>query len=183
MSIKIAGVVGSLRKDSVNKKLLLAAKALCPADATIELVDWSTLPVYNQDDEANMPESAKTFKEKIRSADAILFVTPEYNHSIPGGLKNAIDWASRPYGDSAWQSKSVAIMSASPGMLGGIRAQIALRLCMTFLDMHEVQQPEVILGGAFEAFNEDGTLKNEKTRELVVKQLETLIALTKKFKA
>lgn len=183
MPLNIVGIAGSLRKDSANKKLLLAAKGLCPAEATIEVVDWSALPIFNQDDEMNFPASAKAFKETIRAADAILFVTPEYNHSIPGGMKNAIDWASRPYGDSAWQGKSVAIMSASPGMLGGIRAQIALRQCMTFLDMHEVQQPEVVLGGAFEAFNEDGTLKNEKAKELVVKQLQALIDLTKKLKA
>ncbi len=172
MPIKILGIAGSLRKDSFNKKLLATATAICPTGAVM----------FNQDLETNMPTVVVEIKKKIREADAILFATPEYNYSIPGPLKNLIDWASRPYGDSAWQGKPVAIMGASPGRLGTVRAQVALRQCFVFLDMHPINTPEVFIGAAHEKFDAEGNFTDEEGKKLIVKLLEELIGLTEKLK-
>lgn len=182
MPLKIIGIAGSLRKDSFNKKLLATVAALCPSDAIIETLDFSEVPVFNQDLEANMPPVVVEIKKKIKEADAILFVTPEYNYSIPGPLKNLIDWVSRPYGDSSWHGKPVAIMGASPGRLGTVRAQVALRQCFVFLDMHQVNTPEVLIGAAHEKFDAEGKFTDEEGKKLIIKLLEELIALTKKLK-
>src|SRR5690242_11114722 len=123
----ILGIAGSLRKQSYNRGLLRAASGLTPEGVTIETFGLDGIPPYNQDKEANLPERVKLLKERIRASDAILLVTPEYNYSVPGVLKNAIDWASRPYGDNAWDDKPVALMGASPGTLGTARAQYHLR--------------------------------------------------------
>ncbi len=121
-------------------------------------------------------------KAKVRAADAILFATPEYNYSIPGVLKNAIDWASRPYGDNAWQGKPVAVMGASIGILGTARAQYHLRQCFVFLNMYPVNQPEVMIGGAAPRFNERGELTDETSKELIRKLLAELMAWAKRLR-
>lgn len=143
--MKILGIAGSLRKGSYNLAALKAAQELAPAGTTLSIYeDLAALPLFNQDEEKNPPESVKKLKAAIREADAILMATPEYNYSFPGVLKNAIDWASRPYGDSAWEGKPVAIMSASTGMLGGARAQYQLRQTFVFLNMFPLNKPEVL---------------------------------------
>lgn len=180
--IKILGIAGSLRKNSYNRALLSAAVELAPPDAEIEIFDISDIPPFNQDFEADPPAIVAEFKNKIRTADAILFVTPEYNYSIPGVLKNAIDWASRPYGDSAWEGKPAAIMGASIGNIATARAQYDLRKIMVFLDMHPLNRPEIMVGNAHEKFDENGRLTDETTRGLVKKQLEALVKWTRHFK-
>ncbi|TAL19661.1 NAD(P)H-dependent oxidoreductase [Patescibacteria group bacterium] len=181
MSLTIIGISGSLRKDSWNTKLLKAAVRFCPPEAKIDILDWSKVPVYNGDDEANMPAPVLEAKNKIRAADAVLFVTPEYNYSVPGSLKNVIDWCSRPYGDNAWQGKPVALMGASPGNFGTLRAQMALRQTFTFSDMQPVMSPEVFVGHCAEKFDARGEFTDEKGRELVTELLANLVALTQKL--
>jgi len=173
--VTILGFAGSLRKNSYNKALLRAASELTPNDAKIEIFDIEGIPPFNQDLEARMPDKVKEFKAKIRAADAILIATPEYNYSIPGVLKNAIDWASRPYGDNPFEGKPVAVMSASPGMLGGARAQYHLRQVFVFLDMRPLNRPEVIVPFAAEKIDEKGRVTDEKTREKIRKLLENLV--------
>jgi chromate reductase len=180
-AVNILGFAGSLRKGSYNKALLRAAAELVPEDATLEIFDLEGIPPFNQDLESAMPERVKEFKSKIKSADAILIVTPEHNYSIPGVLKNAIDWASRPYGDNSFEGKPVAVMSASTGMLGGARAQYHLRQVFVFLDMHPVNKPEVLVTFANQKFDPDGRLTDEKTKELTKNLLDTLVAWTRKL--
>jgi chromate reductase, NAD(P)H dehydrogenase (quinone) len=136
--IHILGIAGSLRRNSYNRAALRAAQQLAPDDATIDVFELDGIPVFSQDEEKQPPAKVVEFKKQIRAADAILLVTPEYNYSIPGVLKNAIDWASRPYGDSAWTDKPVAIMGASSGRLGTGRAQYHLRQVFVFLKMHRL---------------------------------------------
>lgn len=181
--IKVLGFAGSLRRNSYNKSLLRAAVGLMPKDAELEIFDLDGIPQYNQDLEDQMPEKVKEFKAKIRDADAILIATPEYNFSIPGVLKNAIDWASRPYGDNSFEGKPVAIMSASIGMLGGARAQYHLRQVLVYLNMHPINRPEVIVTFANEKIDEDGRLRDEKTREIIMELLNSLVEWTKRLKS
>jgi len=173
--ITILGFAGSLRKDSYNKALLRTAGELMPKDAKLEIFDLEGVPPYNQDLEDRMPEKVKDFKTKIKAADAILIATPEHNYSIPGVLKNAIDWASRPYGDNSFEDKPVAIMSASPGMLGGARAQYHLRQVLVSLNMHAINRPEVMVTSADEKIDEKGSLIDEKTRKKMRQLLESLV--------
>ena len=173
-SIGILGIAGSLRKASYNKAALRAAQGLCPQGATLETFGLEGIPAFNQDDERNPPKLVVELKAKIRAADAILLVTPEYNYSIPGVLKNAIDWASRPYGDSAWNGKPVAIMGASVGLFGTARAQYHLRQCFVFLNMDAVIQPEVTIGNAAKAFDEQGNLVDETSKKLIAQLLQNL---------
>jgi chromate reductase len=177
----ILGFAGSLRKGSFNKALLRAAVELVPKDAKLEIFDLEGIPPFNQDQETNPPQKVKEFKAKIRNADAILIATPEHNYSFPGVLKNAIDWASRPYGDNAFEDKPVAIMSASVGMLGGARAQYQLRQVFVFLDMHPLNRPEVLVPFAGEKVDENGRLTDEKTRERIKELLESLVDWTKRL--
>src|SRR5690606_5488758 len=130
--IKVVGIAGSLRKGSYNRGLLRAAQELLPEGVTLDVCELHGIPVFSEDDEKDPPQAVVDLKQRIRAADAVLIATPEYNYSIPGGLKNAIDWASRPYGDSAWLGKPVAIMGASIGRLGSARAQYHLRQCFVF---------------------------------------------------
>ena len=180
--IVILGFAGSLRKDSYNKALLRAAAELVPKGAKLEIFDIEGIPLYNQDLEYEMPAKVKEFKAKIRSADAILVATPEYNYSIPGVLKNAIDWASRPLGDNSFEGKAVAIMSASIGMLGGVRAQYHLRQVFVSLNMYPINKPEVIVPFAKEKFDENGRLKDDETRTKIRELLENLVTWAKKLK-
>ncbi len=179
-TINILSFAGSLRKGSYNRALLRAAGDLLPRDARLEIFDLEGIPPFNQDLEKTMPARVKDFKSKIRSADAILIATPEHNYSIPGVLKNAIDWASRPYGDNSFEGKPVAIMSASTGMLGGARAQYHLRQTFVFLDMHAINRPEVFVTFAGQKFDDKGKLADEKTRGLIKALLEELVAWTMK---
>ena len=180
--MKILGIPGSLRKESFNRMALGAAKELLPAGDSLEVFELEGIPVYNQDQDATPPARVVEFKKAIRAADAILICTPEYNYSIPGALKNAIDWASRPYGDSAWKGKPVAIMGASVGNLGTARAQYHLRQCLVFLDMPAVNQPEVMIGGASGKFDKDGKLTDETSKKLIGQLLASLAELAKKAK-
>lgn len=180
--IKILGFAGSLRKGSYNKALLRAALELLPEDASLDIFDLEGIPPYNQDLDDSMPERVKEFKKKIRAADAILIVTPEYNYSIPGVLKNAIDWASRPPGNNSWDGKPVAIMSASIGMLGGSRAQYHLRQVFVYINMYPVNRPEVIVPFAPDKIDHDGRVTDEKTRRKIRELLESLVAWTRRLK-
>jgi chromate reductase len=179
--ITILGFAGSLRKASYNRALLRAAVELAPKNVKVEVFDLDGIPLFNQDLEQQLPEKVKTFKAKIRAADAILIATPEYNYSIPGVLKNAIDWASRPYPDNAFDDKPVAIMGASIGMLGTARAQYHLRQCFVFLNMYPLNKPEVMVPYAPQKFDESGRLTDEETRGRVTMLLESLVDWTKKL--
>jgi chromate reductase, NAD(P)H dehydrogenase (quinone) len=174
--ITILGIAGSLRKESWNKGALRAAQALCPDGSKIELYDISRLPLFNQDEEKNPNPAVAEFKKAIRAADAILISTPEYNYSIPGVLKNAIDVASRPYGDNAWNGKPCAIMSAAMSMGGGVRAQYHLRQSFVFLNMDAVLQPEVAIGNGMQRFDAQGNLNDETSKKLIAQLLQNLVA-------
>ena len=180
--ITILGICGSLRKASVNHGLLRAALQLAPEGVIFDTFDLAGIPLYNQDEEANPPAIIPAFKARIRTADAILFATPEYNYSIPGVLKNAIDWASRPYGDNAWAGKTAAIMGASPGLLGAARAQYHLRQCFVFLDVRAVNKPEVMVPQSAQRFDAAGNLTDDRTRQMVADLIAALAALTRKLK-
>jgi chromate reductase len=160
---------------------LRAAQQLAPAGSRVDVFEIDGLPGFSQDDEANPPAKVVELKQKIRSADAILIVTPEYNYSVPGVLKNAIDWASRPYGDSAWTGKPVAVMGASVGTLGTARAQYHLRQMFVFLNMYAVNQPEVMISNAHKRFDEAGNLTDETSRKLIQQLLEELVKWTRKL--
>ncbi len=179
--IKILGISGSLRKESFHTKLLKAAAAMPFDDAEIEIAEIGQLPLFDQDWEMNPPESVVAFKKKIAESDAILFVTPEYNYSVPGVLKNAIDCGSRPYGRSAWLGKPAAIMSGSVGMLGGSRAQYHLRQMMVFLDMHPLNKPEVMVPMIQDKFDGNGNLTDEDTKKKVREMIEALAVWTRKL--
>ena len=172
--VTILGIAGSLRKQSYNKGALRAAQGLVPPGAKLEIFDIAGIPGFSQDEEKNPPARVVELKSRIRAAGAILLCTPEYNYSIPGVLKNAIDWASRPYGDSAWNGKPVAVMGASVGVIGTARAQYHLRQVFVFLDMHAVNQPEVMIN-ASKSFDEQGNLTDQQTRDLIGKLLANLV--------
>jgi chromate reductase, NAD(P)H dehydrogenase (quinone) len=180
--LKIFAFAGSLRKGSYNKSLLRAAQELVPEGAELETFDLEGMPLFNQDNENNPPEKVTEFKAKIKAADAILIVTPEYNYSIPGVLKNAIDHASRPYGDNAFDGKPVALMGASVGMLGTARAQYHLRQSCVFLNMHPLNQPEVMVPFAQEKIDASGRVTDAKTKEKIKELLEALVVWTRKLK-
>jgi chromate reductase, NAD(P)H dehydrogenase (quinone) len=158
----IAIVVGSLREGSLNRALAHELVRLAPPGLSFSFVGIGDLPLYNQDLDGAPPAAWEAFRGAIRPADAVLFVTPEYNRSIPGVLKNAIDIGSRPYGHSVWAKKPGAIVSASPGAMGGFGANHHLRQSCVFLDMPIMPQPELYLGHFGDAFGPDGRLKDEK---------------------
>jgi chromate reductase len=172
--IRILGIAGSLRRESYNRSALRAAAEVAPEGATVDIFDLDGIPGFNQDDERNPPAKVVELKKRIREADAILIVTPEYNYSVPGVLKNAIDWASRPYGDSAWDGKPAAIMGASIGNIGTARAQYHLRQMMVFLNMFPLNQPEVMIANAAERFDAQGNLTDETTKEYIRRLLQSL---------
>ncbi|TAK83498.1 MAG: NADPH-dependent oxidoreductase [Betaproteobacteria bacterium] len=174
-SVKILGIAGSLRKASWNRGALRAAQKLCPEGAKIEVFELDGIPAFNQDEEKSPPHNVAELKQRVRAADAILFVTPEYNYGMPGVLKNAIDWASRPYGDNAWDAKPVALMSAAMSMGGGVRAQYQLRQAFVFLNMDAVVQPEVAIGNGMQRFDEQGNLTDETSKKLIAQLLKNLV--------
>ncbi len=173
--IKILGLAGSLRKQSYNRGLLQTALEVAPADCSLEIFDLEGIPLYNQDEEAKLPQSVAHLKAKVCAADAILIATPEYNYSIPGVLKNALDWGSRPYGDNSWDNKPVAIMGASPAIQGTSRAQYHLRQVFVYLNMHPLNKPELMIGSAQDKFDANGRPIDPKIRQRIT---ELLVALT-----
>lgn len=167
---RIAIVVGSLRKDSINRKVARSLCAFAGDKLDCEIVEIGDLPLYNQDFDSESPETFERFRERIAAADGILFVTPEYNRGVPGVLKNAIDVGSRPYGQSVWDRKPAAIVSASPGSIGGFGANHQLRQACVFLNMPVMQQPEAYLGHVGDdAFDSDGCLKEGALKAVIVK--------------
>jgi chromate reductase, NAD(P)H dehydrogenase (quinone) len=173
--VTILGIAGSLRQQSFNKGALRAAQKLCPEGARLDLYDLAGLPLFNQDEERNPNPKVADFKQRIRAADAILISTAEYNYGMPGVLKNALDCASRPYGDNAWDGKPVAIMSAAMSMGGGVRAQYQLRQCFVFLNMEAVVQPEVAIANAPERFDAQGNLTDETSKKLIGQLMQKLV--------
>ncbi|RWU18148.1 ACP phosphodiesterase [Pseudomonas alkylphenolica] len=168
----VAVVVGSLRKASFNRKVALALAELAPSNLKLNIVEIGDLALYNEDIDVEPPASYKTFREQIRNSDAVLFVTPEYNRSVPGVLKNAIDVGSRPYGQSAWSGKPGAVISVSPGAVGGFGANHHLRQSLVFLDVPCMQQPEAYIGGAATLFDDNGKL-SEKVRPFLQTFIDT----------
>lgn len=164
---KVAVLVGSLRKESLNRKAAEALAALAPDSLSFRFVEIGDLPLYDEDLDKDPPAAWTRFREEVKAADAVLFVTPEYNRSVPGALKNAIDVGSRPYGSSAWEKKPGAIASVSPSALGGFGANHHLRQCCVFLDIPLMQQPEAYLGNAGNFFDEDGKVKAPDTEKLL----------------
>lgn len=179
--VRILGIAGSLRRASYNRAALRAATQLVPQDVTLDIFELDGLPGFSQDEEQNPPATVVELKKRIRAADAVLIATPEYNYSIPGVLKNAIDWASRPYGDSAWNGKPVAIMGASVGTIGTARAQYHLRQVFVFLNMFPLNQPEVMIGNAAERFDKEGNLTDETTKNFILQLLQNLVDWTRRL--
>ena len=178
----VAVVVGSLRKESFTRKIAQAIVELAPGSLKLDFVEIGGLPLYDQDDDGQSPPAAWTaFRERIRRADAVLFATPEYNRSVPGVLKNAIDVGSRPYGQSAWAGKPAAIVSVSPGALGAFGANHHLRQSLVFLDMPVMQQPEAYVGGAKDLLDAQGKLTNPATREFLAKFAAAFAAWIERF--
>ena len=174
MAVKrnVAVLVGSLRKESWNRKMANALAGMAPAGLELSIVEIGNLPLFNQDWEANPPPEVRAFKERVKAADAVLFVTPEYNRSVPGVLKNALDVGSRPYGQSAWSGKPAAVMSVAPGAIGGFGANQHLRQTFVFLDMPVLQQPEAYVGNAASLFDDQGRIVNDGTRKFLTTFLE-----------
>ncbi|MEP7056900.1 MAG: NAD(P)H-dependent oxidoreductase [Caldimonas sp.] len=167
----VAVVVGSLRKGSLNRKMALALAAIAPPTLALKIVEIGQLPLYNQDTDEQPPAAWTDFRQQIAKSDAVLFVTPEYNRSVPAPLKNAIDVGSRPYGKSAWAGKPGAVISVSPGAIGGFGANHHLRQSLVFLNVPAMQQPEAYIGGADKLFAEDGSFSNPSTKEFMTKYL------------
>lgn len=181
-TLSILGFAGSLRQGSYNRAILRAAQEMVPSEAQLEVFDLAGIPLFNQDLEMQPAERVTEFKAAIRAADALLIVTPEYNYSMPGVLKNALDCASRPYGDNALDGKPVAIMGASMGMLGTARAQYHLRQSCVFLNMYPLNRPEVMVAFAQEKIDDHGRLTDPKTREKIAELVEVLIAWARRLK-
>jgi chromate reductase len=166
---------------SYNRAALRAAMQLVPDGATLETFELDGIPGFNQDEERNPPARVVEPKRRVREADAVLIETPEYNYSVPAVLKNAIDWASRPYGDSAWSGKPAAAMGASVGSIGTARAQYHLRQMFVFLNMFPITQPEVMIANAASRFDGDGKLTDEATQGFIRQLLENLVAWTRRL--
>lgn len=174
-AIRILGIAGSLRKNSYNKQLLDATRELLPEDVQLEIFNLEGIPLYNQDVEVqSSPEAVSRFKGKIEDADALLVATPEYNHSYPGVLKNAIDWASRPYGHNSFNRKPVAVISATPGTYGGGAAQDQLKQVLLALNTRLVVQPAVVVASAHQKFDQNGNLTDRDTKQFLTQLLAEL---------
>lgn len=180
--MKIALLVGSLRNESLNRKVAQSLIDLAPQSLEMEIVEIGSLPFYNEDDESEHPPTAwKNFREKMKPFDGVIFVTPEYNRSVPAVLKNAIDVGSRPYGKSIWSGKAGAVVSASPGAIGGFGANHHLRQSLVFLDVPCLQQPEMYLGHADSSFDAQGKV-SDKTRALLQKFIDAYAAWVPKIR-
>ena len=171
-SHRVGVIVGSLRQASLNRKLATVLTGMAPDGLALDRIEIRDLPLYDEDAEASEPPAWVRFRNEARAVDAFLFVTPEYNRSVPGALKNAIDVGSRPYGKSVWAGKPAAVISLSQGALGGFGANHHLRQSMVFLDMPVLQQPEMYLGNAGKMFDDDGALVSDDVRALLGKFLE-----------
>jgi chromate reductase len=180
---RVAVIVGSLREGSYNRKMARALIGLAPAALAPEIVEIGQLPLYNQDLEERPPAAWAEFRARVKGFDAVLFVTPEYNRSVPGVLKNAIDVGSRPYGASVWAGKPAAVMSVSPGAIGGFGANHHLRQSLVFLDMPALQQPEAYVGGAAALFDEEGRLANGGTRDFAARFMQAFAAWVETVRA
>jgi chromate reductase len=183
MARDVAVIVGSLRKESFNRKVANALIELAPASLKPEIVEIGQLPFFNQDLEPTPPKEWVAFRDRIRPADAVLFVTPEYNRSMPGVLKNAIDVGSRPYGQSVWNGKPGAVVTAAPGSIGGFGSNHHLRQSMVFLNVPMLQQPEAYIGGVDKLFNENGKLTADSTREFLTKFMQAYAAWVERIAA
>jgi len=168
---KIAVFVGSLRKESLNRKMANALMALAPSSLKLEIIEIGSLPLYDQDLENDLPSSWVRFREQMKAYDGVLFVTPEYNRSVPGVLKNAIDVGSRPKENSVWNKKPGAVISVSPGALGAFGANHHLRQCLVFLNIPTMQQPEAYIGNAGSLFDDAGNISNESTKDFLAKYM------------
>jgi chromate reductase len=178
--MNVLGISGSLRQGSYNTLALRAAQKLAPEGVTLQIADLADIPMYNGDlAKLGMPAAVARLKDQIAHADAVLIATPEYNFSVPGGLKNAIDWVSRPP-EPPLDGKPVAILGASMGMLGTVRAQVHLRQILLFLNTFTLNKPEVFIGAAHTKFNAEGELTDEMTKKMIHDQLVALQALWKK---
>jgi chromate reductase len=180
--VKILGFAGSLRKGSYNKMLLRAAVEVAPAEVALEVFDLEGIPPFNQDMENSPHEKVMALKEKVKAADGILIVTPEYNYSVPGVLKNALDAASRPYGTSPFEGKPVAMMGVSIGMFGTARAQYHLRQTMVFFNAFPLNRPEIMVPFAEKKFDANGKLTDETTREKVKELLVEFVKWIRKLR-
>ncbi|MDB5194591.1 MAG: NADPH-dependent reductase domain protein [Parcubacteria group bacterium] len=178
----IAIIVGSLRRDSLNKSVARSIAALSVAGLAFEIIDLSSVPLFNQDLESAFPKEVTDLKEKIKAADGLIIVTPEYNRSIPGVLKNAIDWTSRPYGDNAWAGKPVAVAGASGGALGTALAQAHLKEVLMYLDTHVMGQPEIYIGGFKDKSDAEGNITDQKTLEFLKQFVEKFQVHMLRFK-
>lgn len=174
--IRLLGIAGSLRRGSFNKALLRNAAELLPEGVTLEIMDLEGIPPFNQDLEQDPAPKVRELKEKVRRADGLIIATPEYNYSVPGVLKNAIDAASRPYGDNPFDGKPVAVMGASIGMLGTARAQYHLRQTLVFLNMLPLNRPEIMVPFADKKFDEQGRLTDETTKDKLREMVDALVA-------
>ena len=158
---------GSLRKGSLTRKVAKALIELAPASLKLDFIEIGALPLYNQDEDNNPPAAWTELRDKIRAADAVLFVTPEYNRSVPGALKNAIDVGSRPYGQNAWNGKPGAVVSVSPGAVGGFGANHHLRQSLVYLNVPQMEQPEAYIGGVDKLFDGSGRILDDSTRKFL----------------
>ncbi len=183
-ALTVVGIAGSLRAGSFNRALLRAARELAPEGMTIEIAEIGDLPLYNADVEsAGLPAPVAALKQALQKADGLLIATPEYNYSIPGVLKNAIDWASRPPGKAPLNGKPAALMGATPGVWGTVRAQLALRQSLLFTETYLMLKPEMLVAKAAEKFDAEGRLTDETTREFLRKFLLAFEAWVRKMKA
>lgn len=182
-TLNILGIAGSLRRASFNRGVVRAAMQLTPPGVTIRSLDIGDLPLYDADLEADPPSVVRALRETVRAADAVLIATPEYNYSVPGVLKNALDWGSRPRSENAWRGKPVAILGATTGLLGTARAQYHLRQMFVFLEMLPLNRPEVMIARAPEKFDAGGNLTDAETRERIRALVEALVAWTRRLTA
>jgi chromate reductase len=176
MTHKIAVIVGSLRKESFNRKMALTLMELAPKSVAMEIIEIGQLPLYNQDFDESPPAAWVAFREQVKQFDGVLLVTPEYNRSFPAALKNALDVGSRPYGQSVWDSKPAAVISVSVGAIGGFGANHHLRQILMYLNMPTLQQPEAYIGNAGNMFDADGKVGDEKTRGFLQKFIDAYAA-------
>jgi len=185
MADKIAVFIGSLRRESYSRRMAKALIALAPPALELEIVEIGGLSLYNQDDddEGRPPLAWTEFRNRVKTFDGLLFVTPEYNRSVPAALKNALDVGSRPFGRSAWEGKPGAVLSISPGAIGGFGANHHLRQCLVFLDVPTMPQPEAYIGGAAKLFEADGTIASPSTRDFLASFMEKFAAWVRKYPA
>ena len=182
MNVQILGISGSTRERSFNSALLRAAGEMLPGDASLEIADVSALPLFSQDLERDLTSAIRTFKERVRAADAILFASPEHNYSVTAVLKNAIEWGNRPPGQQSWKGKPAAIISASNGPRGGVRSQMHLRQILVDLNMYPINTPQLLVGEAPTKFDANLHLIDPQARKILGELLASLVDWTRKLR-